>query len=366
MIENLTAYQIALTQLEGIGNKKAKILLSKFDSPEYIFKASLNELHALSGITKDTLRKIDRNKALELGIKHAAYFQKNGIKVHFSNSPDYPRRLKNCEDAPLVLYSKGNLSVNPDRCIAIVGTRTSSSYGRYLCEDLIEQLKDKNIQVVSGLAYGIDIIAHQASVKNKIETIGVLGHGLDRIYPREHLKTAKEMLHKGGLLSEYLPGTLPDREHFPMRNRIVAGLTDAVVVIESKQKGGSLITASLALDYNRDVFAYPGNVGQVQSEGCNQLIQQNKAQLVQSADDILNVLGWNSSPSSKSNQRLIFDELNEAEKSLCHHLVNSTGEHVDVLAIKTSLPISMINVHLFNLEMKGIIRPLPGKKYVLV
>jgi DNA processing protein len=247
-----------------------------------------------------------------------------------------------------------------------VGTRNATDYGREICEELIESFSKTDIQVVSGMAYGIDICAHSACLKNNIQTVGVLGHGLDRIYPSIHRRIAEGMLENGGLLSEFLPGTKPDKENFPMRNRIVAGMSDATIVIESKVSGGSLITADLAFDYNKDVFAFPGNVGQTYSAGCNLLIQKNKAHLITNGSDFLNFMGWQSAGGvNQKAQITVLQELTEEEKRVIECL-DSSALHIDLLALNLKMPISRISVILLTMELKGLIRSLPGNKYGVV
>ena len=357
--------KIALTLLNGIGPKKAAILVSKMGGVDAVFDTSLKTIHHESGIRMDLLKSMNRKKALEEGFKHCEFIDKHGIQTHFFTDTNYPRRLRQCADAPLLLYSKGQFDPNPSRSIAIVGTRSASDYGRILCEELITHFEGTNIQVISGMAYGIDIIAHQACVRNQIETLGVLGHGLDRIYPSNHRSTAEKMLENGGLLTEFLPGTKPDRENFPMRNRIVAGMTDATVVVESKITGGSLITADLALDYNRDVFAYPGNVGVSTSEGCNFLIRSNKAQMITCAADLLKEMSWvTNKPGKESQHRINLEELSTEEKEIVEFL-EDTAQHIDVISVKLKRPVSQISVTLLTLEIKGLIKSIAGNKYAV-
>jgi DNA processing protein len=359
-------YKLGLSFLFGIGPKKASVLVSKLGSPEAVFTEDPKHIQQLTGISMNVIRQMDRNKALEIADKQLDYIHQHNIQIHFYLDLNYPRRLKQCDDAPLVLYSKGIFDPNPTRSIAVVGTRSSTDYGRGLCEELIQELKGTDVQVVSGMAFGIDICAHQLCVKQGIQTIGVLGHGLDRIYPRLHKRTADQMLENGGLLTEFIPGTQPDRENFPMRNRIVAGMTDATIVIESKNTGGSLITAELANDYNRDVFAYPGNVGQVYSEGCNELIRANKAHLIMHGKQFLKEMGWQQVNATVSGvQKQWFAELSDEERLIFEFLSGSDGEHIDVICMGLKRPVSSINILLFQLEMKGMIRSLPGKKYTL-
>jgi DNA processing protein len=354
--------KIALSFLSGIGPHKAARLLSTLGSAEAVFLEPMATIHRLSGIPKEVLRAMNRDAALSMTDKHVNYILKHNISVYFYLDPDYPRRLKQCADAPIVLFGRGKNDLNAPRMVSIVGTRNASPYGTGLCEALLHEFVGKDITVVSGMAYGIDICAHHFCVQHGIPTIGVLGHGPDRIYPHVHQRIAEQMLAQGGLLTEFLPGTKPDRENFPMRNRIVAGMTDATIVIESKKSGGSLITAELANDYNKDVFAFPGNIGQALSEGCNQLIRQQKAHLITQAEDFLTFMSWNDAESSAV-QRSFFNDLDVEDRTICDLLTTPQGEHIDVLSSRTGLAISALNVRLFHLEMRGIIKPLPGSRY---
>jgi DNA processing protein len=360
-------YQIGLTFLHGIGPKKASILVSKLGSVEAVFHEKLTIIHQRTGIHKNILSQMKREDALKRAETEASFCVKHGIQTHFYLEQNYPRRLKQCDDAPLLLYSKGKFECNPEKAIAIVGTRNATAYGNDLCEELISNLDSQNIQIISGMAYGIDIIAHQLSVKHGIQTLGILGHGLDRLYPSTHRRTAEQMFENGGLMTEFIPGTKPDRENFPMRNRIVAGMADATIVVESKTSGGSLITAELANDYNRDVFAFPGNIGQQFSAGCNQLIKQQKAQMILNASDFLEQMGWSIEIEAKHKevQRTCLIELDEQEKVVFEELEHLANQHIDVISHKTKIPISTLNVKLFHLEMKGLIKALPGKKYCI-
>lgn len=359
-------YQIALTLLKGVGPVKARHLISKLGDLESIFKDSLNMISKKTNLSHAFLKQMEREKALEEANQQLEFVSKKGIRTHFYTENTYPNRLKQCADAPLLLFSNGEMDLNPERIVAVVGTRHATEYGKSVCEELIDGLTGKNILVVSGMAYGIDICVHQLCVKNKIPTIGVLGHGLDRLYPREHISIAQRMLENGGLLTEYLPGTNPDRENFPMRNRIVAGMSDATIVIESKDSGGSLITAELANDYARDVFAFPGNVGQIHSKGCNSLIAKQKAHLITGSKDFLKWMQWEKEKKPKAVQRSMFTNFSLEEKTILALLETESELSVDILSIKANLPVSKTNVLLFNLEMSGAIKMLPGKKYRLL
>jgi len=353
---------MGLTFLCGVGPKRAKKILAHVGDVETLFSLSDQQLSNRLSLPLARIRSWKRTEAIQQAKLEFQQISKRGITAHSYLDNTYPRRLKQCEDAPLLLYALGNFNTNPTRSIAIVGTRNQTAYGSRLTVELVEALKQADIQVVSGLAHGVDTLAHRTSIDTGIETVGVLGHGLDRIYPAANRGLAKRMLAKGGLITEYITGTDPDREHFPMRNRIVAGMVDAVVVVESMITGGSLITASLANDYNRDVFAFPGNIGEPYSAGCNRLIKDNKAMLVESGADLLTLMNWTPSlEQNKQHQCLV--ELTEPEKLVFDLVLPQQKEHIDVIAVRSRIPISNLNVILFHLEMKGFLRQLPGKMY---
>lgn len=357
--------QIALTLLPGFGHKRVRSMLQHMDSIEDFFRWKKKQFLEIPGIGKSLIQQLDRKKALLLAEQYLDFMERNRVQTFFFDQAHFPRRLNHCEDAPLLLYGKGNLSFNDVKTVAIVGTRNATAYGKAICEELIASFRGKGIVVVSGLAYGIDIIAHELCLKHEVPTIGVLGHGLDRIYPSAHRKTAVEMLANGGLLTEFLPGTKPDRENFPMRNRIVAGMCDATIVIESGLKGGSLITAELANDYNRDVFAFPGDVTRPFSAGCNRMIQSNRAQLITESSEFFRYMNWNENPTTRIQPKL-FTELNPVEQRLVDLLQDSDPLPLDILAIRTNMPTSKASVTLLNLEFQGVVRSLPGQRYALV
>lgn len=358
--------QIALSSLVGFGNKKTRSLLSSVDTLDDIFKLSYAELSKKSGFSSAHLKDMKRSEALSKAKEMEEFVLKNKIEVISIDQSQYPRRLKQCDDAPVILYYKGEIDLNPDRTLAVVGTRNATDYGKRVCEELIKGLADKNITVISGLAYGIDIHIHQLCLKYNVPTIAILAHGLDRIYPSVHRSTAQKMTLNGGLMTEFDPFTNPDRENFPKRNRIVAGLSDATLVIESKNRGGSLITAELANGYNRDVFAVPGNIHQEYSYGCNQLIADSKAHLYKSYTSFLKWMSWNNTDSIKPDQIMMPTGLSDQQTHLVTLLQSEGAQHIDMLSMKTKLPISQTSVELFHLELNGIIRSLPGNRFALL
>ena len=360
-------HQIALSMLQGVGPKTARLLVAYMGSATAVFDSTLNLRTTVPGFSKERFRSLNRTKALIDAEDTLNFVEKNNISTHFFTSNDFPYRLKQCPDAPIVLYSKGKPVLNKDRSIAIVGTRNMTSYGKKIIHQLIEHLVPYNVQVVSGLAYGVDNEAHRCCLKHGVATLGVLGHGLDRIYPARNRKTAKDMLtsEESGLLTEFPHNSLPDRENFPQRNRIVAGMTDATVVIESGAKGGSLITAHLANDYNRDVFAFPGNIDLEYSKGCNALIANDKAHLITRGEDLTRYLGWELSESKKPIQGNLFENLNGDEKKIVKLIKEFEKVSLDVLAIRLKQPVSALSGLLLGLEIKGIVMMLPGQKYTL-
>ncbi len=357
-------YQIALTLIPNIGDVHAKALVNHFGNAEAIFNAAKKHLEALEGIGVVRANSIKNFHDFDTAEKEISFIEKYKIIPLFITDPKYPQRLLNCYDSPAILYYKGNADLNTSKIVAIVGTRNNNEYGKHICEKFIEELSAEDVLIVSGLAFGIDSIAHKTSLKNNLKTIGVLGHGLDMIYPSQNASLAKQMSTQGGLLTEFRSNTKPDRQNFPSRNRIVAGISDVVVVIETGIKGGSLITAELGNGYNKDVFAFPGRIGDTKSEGCNYLIKNNKAGLITSAKDLLENMGWVQlkKPSAKK-QRELFIELTPDEKIIVEILQAQDQIHIDELYIKSKLNSSKVAAALLMLEMQNVLISLPGKIY---
>jgi DNA protecting protein dprA len=304
--------------------------------------------------------------------KELEFIEEKGIRVFTFNDADYPQRLKECPDAPLLLFYKGKASLNPLRCINIIGTRHCTNYGKDLIRSFVKELKSLCPQIViySGLAYGVDIYAHRAAIENSIETIGVLAHGLDMIYPSTHKDTAIEMLKTGGLLTEYMSMTQPKPRNFVQRNRIVAGCCDATILVESASKGGGLITCGIAHSYNREIFAFPGNVGSEYSEGCNNLIRKNCANLITSAYDFVQAMGWEDTSKidiarKKGIERTLFPNVTEEEERIITTLTKHNDLQINMLSIQSGIPFSKLTGLLFSLEMKGIVKMLAGGIYHL-
>lgn len=357
-------YQIALTLIPNIGDVHSKALVNHFGSAEAIFKAPKKELGSLEGVGIVRASSILNFKDFKRAEEEIQFIEKYKIKTLFATDKDYPQRLLNCYDSPALLYYKGNADLNSPKIVAIVGTRNHNEYGKNICERLVEELKNEDILIISGLAFGIDTIAHKTSLKNNMSTVGVLAHGLDRVYPSQNSALAKQMISCGGLLTEFKSNTIPGKQNFPGRNRIVAGISDAIVVVESGIKGGSLITAELGNGYNKDVFAFPGRVGDTKSEGCNYLIKNNKAALITGADDLIENMGWKQSKKmSVKKQRELFIELTTDEKIVVEILQTQEQVHIDDLYFKSKLSSSAVAQALLMLEMQGVVFSLPGKIY---
>ena len=361
-------YLIALTELKGVGDILAHQLLQYFGSAEEVFKANRVLLEKTPGIGAYTAEKIDnaRSEALKRAEKELAFIEKNKITIFSITSDNYPKRLKECQDAPVVFYYKGTADLNASKIISIVGTRRMTEYGRKQIELFVKELARMfpELIIVSGLAYGVDVCAHRNALRNSLLTIGVLAHGFDRIYPAAHRNLAAELLTKGGILTDFMSGTNPDRENFLQRNRLIAGLADATIVVESALKGGALVTADIAFSYGRDVFAFPGRATDEFSSGCNRLIQLNKAGLISSANDLVMSLCWDSEMKSTTQPSLF--SFSEKPDHPIIRLLQEKGEfHVNQLAIEMDIPIHRLTPMLFELEMEGHIKAFPGGIYRL-
>jgi DNA processing protein len=366
--KNMLLYQIAVTLIPGIGDITGKKLIAYCGGLEGVFSEKKQHLMKIPGIREVLASSIinGRASALQRAEKEILFIEKYDIQCFFYTEEAYPHRLKNCVDSPMMIYYKGNAHLNNPKIISIVGTRSATEYGKECCKKIVEGLTDSDVLIVSGLAHGIDTCAHKEAVKNNIGTIGVLAHGLDRIYPAVNRNLAMKMLEKGGLLTDYISETNPDRENFPKRNRIIAGLSDATLVIEAAKKGGALITADIANSYNRDVFAVPGKITDQYSEGCNHFIKTNKAALIQSADDIKYLMGWDTKKQkSPPVQRRLFVNLTPDEDAIVKLLELHTQLSVDALCIELQTTTSLVAAALLNLEFEGIVKNLPGKMYTL-
>lgn len=370
-IEEEQIYSIALTMVPGVGHIGAKRLVEGMKSATDVFRFRKELPDRLPGVNERVAEALNCPPLIARAEQELNFLQKKQIRCLTYYDEAYPSRLRECEDAPVVLFYKGNADLNALHIINMVGTRHATDYGTQLCTTFLRDLKAlcPDVLVVSGLAYGIDINAHRAALDNDLSTVGVLAHGLDRIYPSLHRKTAIDMLDKGGLLTEFVVGTSPDKHNFVSRNRIVAGMCDATIVVESAAKGGSLITAELAESYHRDCFAFPGRAADEYSKGCNQLIRDNKASLLLSAEDFVKTMDWStSSPTGKPAvvQRDLFPDLSEEEQRVVDLLTQRGNLQINTLVVETDIPIHKMTALLFELEMKGMIRVLAGGMYQLL
>jgi DNA processing protein len=357
-------YSIALTFVPGIGAKTARNLKEHYGSATAVFKTAPKELRHAEGIGEVKAKGFQDKTVVKSAEKELNFVLKNEITVlTFGN----PSRLANCQDAPFLLYYKGTANLNAAKTVAIVGTRKNTDYGAKLCEELVEGLRQlPDILVLSGLALGIDAVAHNKCLATGVPTVGVLGHGLDRIYPSNHQAMATKMVESGGgLVAEFPSGTMPDKNNFPMRNRIVAGLADATVVVESNVAGGALITAYLAAGYNREVFAYPGRTSDTRSAGCNDIIRKNIAALITCPTDLIEMMGWATDKKPKAVQQQLFVNLTEPEQKIVQVLQAKDAVHSDDIFLATGITNSQLAATLLQLEMNGIVKTLPGKMYRL-
>ncbi|MBI4930995.1 MAG: DNA-protecting protein DprA [Bacteroidetes bacterium] len=373
-------YNIGITLLPGVGDVTAKNLIAYCGSAEAVFKEKKSKLEKIPGIgslTAEAISKSDVIKdVLTRSEEEIKFMEKKEIIPLFFTDVNYPARLKQCDDSPVMLYTKGTMNpagnssnginLNADKIISIVGSRKSTAYGKKICEQIVDAFASYSVLIVSGLAYGIDITAHRSALKNNLPTVGVLAHGLDNLYPSEHTNTAEKMCENGGLITEFMSNTKMNPEYFPRRNRIVAGMADATIVIEATYKSGALITAEIANSYDREVFAVPGRMDDISSEGCNLLIKANKAMLIQSAEDIIKALNWNvESKKPKRMQAELFANLSEEEEALVNILKEKEKIHIDDLCLASRLSMSRAATLLLNLEFSGAVKSLPGKMYAL-
>lgn len=363
--------QVALSLVPGVGHLLLKQLIGQFQTAEEVFKASKKQLLNISGMGEKTITSLlQKDKVFEQAEGILKQAEKQQIKIIFLTDPGYPKSLKQIATSPGILYLQGQSEIlNYKRRIAIVGTRQATEYGKEVTAKIVEELQPYDALVVSGLAYGIDVAAHRAALQQNLPTIGVLGGAVDKIYPASHRSVAREMLTQGGLLSEYPPGTMPETHFFPARNRIIAGLCEAIIVVEAAEKGGALITADLAFDFDREVFAVPGRVGDSRSEGCLHLIEKQKAHVFTSVKKMAEILNWEAQKQSEKQQSNLQEllkkgELQADEIQLLELLIqHQQGILIDELSWKSQIPINRVASHLLQLEFKGLVKALPGKKF---
>lgn len=364
MYNDTLFYDLALSFAKGIGPVNTRKLLNYFGSSKELYKAKNKTLLQIPGVNEKLSQAIRNQANLRKAEKELRYLEKHKITAVRYTDKTYPKRLKNCYDAPFLLFRKGKIDMNTKRILSIVGTRNMTLSAKHFLSKLIEDLKGYDPLIVSGLAYGVDICAHREAIKNDLSTIGVMAHGFDRIYPKAHYDTAAKMLEKGDLFTEFTSGNKPEKANFIKRNRIIAGMSEATLVIESAEKGGSLITADLAFSYHREVFAVPGRPNDIQSTGCNALIKENKAALLCNAKDLAFFLGWEpvaSKSKGKKNNRN--QSIDNDEMKIYNFLLQSDKMGVEDLAIKSGFEIKKVLSVLLTMELKGLIMCHPGKLF---
>jgi DNA processing protein len=366
MNQNELFYTLALMRTEGIGDISAKKLLAHFGSAENVFKTSKKELDKVFRVTQNSIDRIHNKTAFQAAEKEVTFLDKNNLHVYFFQDDNYPEKLKHCVDSPVLLFGAGNINLENRKILSIVGTRNITAYGTSFCKKFIEDLAILNPVIVSGFALGTDICAHLSALENNLQTVGVLAHGLNQIYPKSHKKYIKQLEENGGFLTEFWSDSNPDKENFVRRNRIVAGISDATIVIESAAKGGSLITANLANDYNREVFAVPGKTTDIYSQGCNNLIKTQRANLLTSVADLVYMLNWDiKTKKEKTIQKQLFVSLTDEQQKIYDYLLKNQKEQLDMIARDCNIPIYKAASVLLDMELKGVIRPLPGKQFEL-
>jgi DNA processing protein len=362
-------YALSLLQVEGVGDIMAKKLINQCGSAENIFKEKVTTLQKIDGVGSVLTKNLKDKAIFDKATAEIKFIEKENIESLYFQDKLYPERLKHCIDSPLILFKSGTIDLQNQKIISIVGTRQITSYGTEFCRKLLEDLVPLNPIIVSGFAYGVDIVAHQVAMDLGLQTIGVLAHGLNQIYPKSHQKYVSKMEQNGGFLTEFWSTSNPEKENFVKRNRIVAGISEATVVIESAERGGSLITATLANDYNRDVFAVPGRTSDKLSQGCNSLIKTQRANLLTSAADIIYIMNWeleNAKNETKAIQKQLFVSLEPDEQKIYDYLLNRGKEQMDFIALGCNFPIFKISSILLNMELKGVVRPLPGKFFEVI
>lgn len=356
---------LRLQKSKSVGDILAKKLIAYTGDVTQIFKEKSTTLAKINGIGSLVIQNLFNKETLKRAEKELEIIKKNNIKYSYFLDDDYPPNLQHCIDSPILFFKDGNFCLDKRKVISIVGTRNITNYGKNFCEQLIEELAPYNPVIISGFAYGIDICAHKAALKNNLETIAVMAHGLGQIYPKVHKKHVHQVLEKGGFITDFWYHEDPLREHFLKRNRIVAGISESLVIIESAEKGGALVTAEIANSYNKDVFALPGKTTDTYSKGCNNLIKNNKAHLLTNASDIIKQLNWDLQQKPKIIQKQLFVSLNEDEQKIFDYLQINNIAVLDKIAKSCSIPIFKLSSILLQMELKGVVKPLPGKQFAL-
>jgi DNA processing protein len=359
-------YEIAITLIEGIGNIYARTILSHCGSGEAVFKEKRASLAKIPKVGPLLVKGLSDPALLERAEAEMKFISKNNIRALLYSDTGYPSKLRHCDDAPVILYTKGNADFTRSRVVSIVGTRSATPYGLEICAGIVRDLAPYDPVIVSGLALGIDSQAHRSAVDNNLETWAAVGHSLDRIYPSGNTGLAREISLNGAVVSEYVSGTKPDKENFPMRNRIVAGLADVTIVVETAAKGGSMITADLAAGYFRDVFAVPGRINEETFSGCHRLIQENRAMLFTGVDHLAREMGWQAAEgAAKPVQASLLLELTPVEQQIIDHIREKGSPMIDDLSLHLKIPVSRLNAELLSMELKGMVKALPGKRFSL-
>ena len=367
MTENNLLHVLALQHVSNIGDITAKKLISNCGSAEAVFKEKKQNLIKIEGIGSTLLNDLFKPHHLKAAEEELHFIKNNNMECLYFLDEDYPDKLKHCIDGPVLLFQSGNINLKQQHIISIVGTRKITTHGIAFCEQLVEQLVPYNPVIVSGFAYGTDITAHKAALKHNLQTIGCLAHGLNQIYPKAHKKYMVDIEKNGGFFTDFWSSDTFDKNNFLKRNRIIAGLSEATIVIESAERGGSLVTADIANSYNRDVFAVPGRTTDSQSLGCNNLIKYQRAQLLSNPIDVPYILNWQLEDGVKpSIQKQLFVELDDQEKVIFGFLKEQNKQQLDVIALNCDMPIFKVAGMLLNMELKGVIRPLPGKLFELI
>ena len=356
-------YLLALQQVDGVGDIIAKKLLSHCGNAENVFKDKATKLTSIDGIGSNLIKNLKDKSIFRKAEQELQFIHEHKINCAYFLDENYPERLRHCIDGPILLFTSGNINFQNRKIISIVGTRQITSYGADFCKKLIADLAPLDPIIVSGFAYGTDITAHAAALEHNLQTIGVVAHGLNQIYPKIHKRYVSAIEKNGGFMTEFWSSSNPEKENFVKRNRIVAGISEATIVIESADRGGSLITANMANDYNRDVFAVPGRITDKFSQGCNNLIKSQRANLMTSVADLLYILNWNVETKSKSVQKQLFVTLDSHEQAIYDHLQKNGKEMLDVIALHCEISVQKVSGILLNMELKGVIRPLPGKLF---
>ena len=352
---------LALKKAPLIGDIMAKKLIRTFGSAKGVFEQSYREIAAIEGIGEKKAQFIKTADLFVKAEKEWAFIEKNNLKYRVYYNDDYPERLKYCVDSPIIFFENGTINWNNPYTLSIVGTRQITSHGSAFLEKFMEEIAPLNPTIISGYAYGVDILAHKLSIQYGLQTVAVMAHGLDQTYPRNHAAHNEDVKKNGGFISDFWSTDTFDRKNFLGRNRIIAGLSEATVVIESAEKGGSLVTAELANDYNREVFAVPGRVTDKYATGCNSLIKQAKAHMLTKTADVPYILGWRERQVTV--QKQLFVELTIDERAVYSYLKTAQKELLDIIALNVKMPVHKVASILMSMELKGVVRPLPGKLF---